>query len=370
VRAIAAFLVFFHHHPTSALVFGPLHIGRELHVGVTFFFVLSGLLIAWRYDDPREDRIRSLPVYFLNRFARIYPLYLFLVIPALILRHQTEPRDWLLNLTLLKGFSDQFKFSGIGQAWSLTVEECFYATAPLLFLLWRRGSGRVLAVGAAVFAAAVSLSTLPAVSSAIGPPRFIILYTYFGRFFEFFVGVWLAKRLAPIAGLPPRRGYPRLTAAGVSGIVLVVVALAWIGRDDFPSFGVYRPQGMILNNLVLPLFIAALYAGLVREKSVVRSILSTRTADLLGRGSYAFYLVHYGPVLVLPVGWLVSLVGIAGPGAASAAAGFLNGTAGLFLLVLGLSIALYALVERPADRAIRRLAGGSRNERTAAATAS
>ena len=85
VRALAAFLVFFHHHPTKFLIVGPLALWLEMHVGVTLFFVLSGFMITWRYDrrGPRPESF--LRGYFVNRFARIYPLYLALMIPTMLL---------------------------------------------------------------------------------------------------------------------------------------------------------------------------------------------------------------------------------------------------------------------------------------------
>lgn len=362
VRAVAAFLVFFHHHPTSALVVGPLLLWKEMHVGVTLFFVLSGLVITWRYDDPVDDRIHSMGRYFLNRFARIYPLYFVLVIPTLLLRHQVSPKMWFLNLTLLKGMSDTYKMAGIGQSWSLTVEECFYASAPFLYILWRRRPAWVLAAGAAVLAVLLPLAMLPAVASVFGPPRFVMLYTYFGRFFEFCVGIWLAKRLAAGPGQVedlPRR-FPLFTVVGAVGIAAVIAALAWLGHGDATSYGLYRPEGIALNNFVLPIFIGAFYWGIVRERSLVRWTLSTATADLLGRSSYAFYLVHHGPILVALTGLLVSAAAILGPAAGGWAKSALDSMPGLFLFVLVLSLALYRLVEHPANRMIRGRA--ARNE--------
>ena len=133
VRAVAAYLVFFHHHPTKLLQAGPLLLWWELHVGVTLFFVLSGFVITWRYDRRGRVRESFLKGYFLNRFARIYPLYFALVVPVMLSYHVRSPRAWLLNLTVFTSLG-----AGIPQAWSLRVEECFYLAAPLLFLC---GSG-------------------------------------------------------------------------------------------------------------------------------------------------------------------------------------------------------------------------------------
>lgn len=351
MRALAAFLVFFHHHPVSALVWGPLEIWWELHVGVTLFFVLSGFMITWRYDRGDGARGSFWRGYFVNRFARIYPLYFALVVPTMLLFHERSPLVWFLNLTVFSCFQ-----SGIPQAWSLRVEECFYLAAPLLFLGWRRHPLVPLLAGLAVLVALVPVAMLPAAVGFLGPPRDLLLYTFFGRFFEFFVGAWLAKRIAATGTGDVERRFPLATLGGALGIVATVAALAAL-RASAPArytYGLFHPAGIALNNLVLPVFIAAFYWGLVRERSPVRSLLSGRVADLLGRSSYAFYLIHFGFLRDVIVFRLVRLAGVAGTTAEAWAAAFVKTPLGLFVVVNLLAILLYEAIESPANRILRR----------------
>src|SRR5262245_45980415 len=197
----------------------------EFHVGVTLFFVLSGFVITWRYDRRGEARRDSyLRDYAVNRVARIYPLYVVLVIPSLLYSHERRPLVWLSNLTVFTDFG-----AGIPQAWSLRVEECFYLVAPLVFWAWRRRPWLPFAAGAAVLAALVPVSRVPAMNGILAPPSQLFLYTFFGRFFEFFVGVWLARRVMK-TGIadPPRRGFPVFTVIGAVGIVGVIAGLAGV----------------------------------------------------------------------------------------------------------------------------------------------
>jgi peptidoglycan/LPS O-acetylase OafA/YrhL len=352
VRAIAAFLVFFHHHPTDLLTLGPLLLWWELHIGVTLFFVLSGFMITWRYDGrrgPREPYLRS---YFVNRFARIYPLYFALVVPTMLLLGEKSPLVWGLNLTVFTCFD-----SGIAQAWSLRVEECFYLLAPAIFLLWRRGPAWPLAAAAILLAILYPVATLPVAAGILGPPRYLLLYTFAGRFFEFYVGVWLAKRVARAAPPPTRtRPLAAFTLLGGLGIAAVVFALAEIRHATGTAYlyGLYHPAGIVLNNLVLPVFIAAFYWGLVREPSMLRRILSGRVAGLLGRSSYAFYLIHTGPLLAYLLGVLALGANLLGSRAGAAAQRLPAQPGALFLFVIVLSIGLYLFVERPANRFLRR----------------
>src|SRR5690606_34174966 len=75
VRAIAAFMVYLHHFnpitQNNNFKYPYLFI-NEFHVGVTLFFVLSGFLIAYRYSEMNNFSFKN---YFVNRFARIYPMY-------------------------------------------------------------------------------------------------------------------------------------------------------------------------------------------------------------------------------------------------------------------------------------------------------
>jgi peptidoglycan/LPS O-acetylase OafA/YrhL len=353
VRALAAFLVFFHHHPTPFLVVGPLLLWLEMHVGVTLFFVLSGFVITWRYDRKGPARESFLRGYFVNRFARIYPLYLFLAVPTMLFYGERAAHVWFLNLTVFSCFG-----SGIPQAWSLRVEECFYLAAPLILLAWRRHPLLPLGIAAAVLLALYPVATLPSADGILGPPRYLFLYTFFGRFFEFYVGIRLAKHVARArASERAPRAFPIFTLAGGAGIVAVIVGLAALHAASAQTYvyGLYHPAGIALNNLVLPVFIAAFYRGLIQEKTLLQRLLSTRLAILLGRSSYAFYLIHVGIVREYMLRAFVLAAGLFGAGAYAAAGSFVHSVGGLFLLVNIFSILLYKIVEAPANRLLRRL---------------
>jgi peptidoglycan/LPS O-acetylase OafA/YrhL len=160
---------------------------------------------------------------------------------------------------------------------------------------------------------------------------------------------------------PPGRRFPVWTAAGIAGIGAVVIGLAAIKAAVGPAYmyGLYHPAGIALNNLVLPVFIAAFYWGLIRERSWVRSSLSTPVADLLGRSSYAFYLIHINPVLTLVEIAVVAPIGRLSAPAAVFLAQLLKGrTAARFVFVSLAAIVLYKAVELPANRFLRRRFGG------------
>ena len=53
-------------------------------------------------------------------------------------------------------------------------------------------------------------------------------------------------------------------------------------------------MGIVINNLILPCFVALLLLGLIKEKTLFSRLLSTPLFQSLGRSSYAFYLLHMG----------------------------------------------------------------------------
>ena len=344
LRAVAAALVLAHH-------FNPLRPARvgwrlhslvaEMHVGVTVFFVLSGFLIGYRYLGQERVPLRT---YFANRFARIYPMYFLLTTATFLVIHQTNPvsnygdfNTYLLNITFLRGLFEEYLYTGIPQGWSLTVEEMFYVSAPLAFWLIRRNARWLGALPLGLGLLGVGLVLLgrgAAWHGFFGSFDFLFQFTYLGRAVEFFVGVALAWWLRrPGASVAPRY----LTYFGLAGCLLSLVGLSLLHGPAVGAFGVMQPAGMLLNNVLLPLLgIGPLLWGLAREDTWLSRLLSSRPLLLLGKSSYVFYLLHMGVLQHLLHNWLQSNV--------------------LAVLVLyGVSIVLYWLVEEPLNHWLRRV---------------
>lgn len=340
LRAVAASMVFLHHY----YAYSPGYAARffnELHVGVTVFFVLSGLLIGYRYADSLVFSRQGLGRFFLNRFARIFPVYLFLTTLAFLVYCREGCGDellflYFLNVTLLKGFFQKLVFTGILQSWSLTVEACFYLAAPVLIFLFRRSRFAVISTPVVCLAAGLLLVLLgqkDTVYGFFGSVPFMLSYTFFGRCTEFLVGMGLAVYLKQrhLAFIPDRKGL--FTYSGLAGVLAVVVLLALL-RGDF-LYGVDHPAGIALNNLALPFIIAVFFCGLLSEATFIRKLLETKVMQYAGRSSYVFYLVHYGPISkMLQV--YVPVEGIF-----------------FFLLLQLVSLVVYFLVEEPAGKWIR-----------------
>jgi peptidoglycan/LPS O-acetylase OafA/YrhL len=148
LRFFAALLVVVFHHGQSAFKSAPLWCQSLIkggYVGVPFFFVLSGFILAYNYLPDARAGILDNRRFWLARFARIYPAYaaaLLLSAPLLLSAlWQTQPAGDALSrlglqavlcFGLVQAWIPQWAFSWNGPAWSLSVEAFFYFAFPYL----------------------------------------------------------------------------------------------------------------------------------------------------------------------------------------------------------------------------------------------
>jgi peptidoglycan/LPS O-acetylase OafA/YrhL len=300
IRAIAAYLVFFVHFRPAGT---PEPVGRVLSaffITLSMFFVLSGFVIASRYQGNVQLTRGWWREYFWRRVARIYPVYFVLNSSALFHVYWPWPEGKTANTLLLislsesmlRGFSNTLKYVGLPQGWSLTPEECFYFSVPVLLVLWQR-RGILGAVGFVLvtFATGVVLTLLcqgrPALHGLFGTWHHLFGFTFFGRVFEFVLGVGLARWWG---GRPSGQaaGRPWLTLAGLLWMAVTVGILAWINSPQTPYDGNVYPSTIFFNIIVFPIGMTLFLAGLLAERSWVRQFLSTRLIHALGQRSFVF----------------------------------------------------------------------------------
>ncbi len=328
LRAVAAWLVFIHHfNPFAAKTGFFFGLAQQGYTGVSLFFVLSGFLLPYHYYDAPLATRTGLADYFWRRFIRIYPLLFLVVSGTFLLRYfagklpyENPAGEYLLNITLLKGFSDAHKFSGVAQSWSLTVEETFYVLLPALILLHRRFRWFVLSF---LLSAALGYGLYHWGSTTgyfMGNVPFVVHYTFWGHSADFFAGfgLFLLFRKRRI----PKFRKPLITGIGLVLYGLVLLAMTEAYRSDPQSWN----NSLFWSHLLMPVTFATLMAGLILERSLLRRFLASRALQELGKSSYAFYLLHLGVLGVL-FKWL--------------------GWAGYFLFITVVSGLVYRWVERP-----------------------
>jgi peptidoglycan/LPS O-acetylase OafA/YrhL len=369
IRAIAAYMVFFHHfnpfeirNPTSpklpqtAAVDYLLHFVEQWHIGVTIFFVLSGFLIASRYMDRIQPSWHWLRFYLQNRFARIYPVY-FLVSAIYfafwfgnILGYKpistTGPLislpekvlAVLLNITLVRAYFLSFLFVGAPAAWSLTIEESFYLLAPFLLLGVKNRPVRLLFYPAMLLGigatAVVAVSFSPVwLFGFMKSMQFMLNWTFFGRSTEFIIGIGLAYLVKHTAAQQARASWR--TYVGILWVLGCLVAITSAEYVHPRIVGTNTYEAIFLNNVVLPIGIACLFWGLTKEQTLIRAFLESKLLSVLGKSSYAFYMIH-GGVLYLTL----LHFGLTNLGAH-------------FLLTIVLSLTIFYVIEEPLHKRLR-----------------
>lgn len=301
LRAIAALLVFLSHY--SGLSYGRVDffwqaIAVEGHAGVTIFFALSGFLITLRYADSITCRRFSFYDYSLKRIARIIPLYWAVLMLVFVLRPYTPFQFYaplpILNFTLTQSYFTDLVYSGIGPAWSLSVEAGFYLIAP--FILWSclryDTYGRMLAAWSIGLLSTGMILVWFAHQTGLNQPlsfmdntNFVLIHSLFGRGVDFCLGIGAAlfyrqRRDALWSG---RTGYATLLfMVSTMGIVALQVIMNSLG-------GIISAWYL---NPIIAACAALMILSLTCAESSIARILSHPVPVYLGRVSYALYLLH------------------------------------------------------------------------------
>jgi peptidoglycan/LPS O-acetylase OafA/YrhL len=300
---------------------------------VSFFFVLSGFVLAWASrptDTPGK--------FWRRRFFKIYPNHLLTFIAAAILLSTVadtalDRKAGILNVLLLQSWHTDLNirtnFNPV--AWSLSCEALFYLSFPLLYWLIKKIPAERLWFATTLSAASViSIPYFAKLLPAAQPfpvTGFTTWEMWFAsafppvRMLEFIFGIFMARIVITGQKLPLKLGG--------------AAALAVLSYFVAPLFG---PSWRFAAVMVVPLGLL-IAAGAVADVNNENSFLSNRLMVWLGDISFAFYMWHY---MVLTYGhrWL-------GQGESWGNSRAIFTMVFLFAVTIALSAATFHLVERP-----------------------
>jgi exopolysaccharide production protein ExoZ len=266
-------------------VFGDIF--RPGHVGVPYFFVLSGFIIyhVHRSDIGRPGAVAKFAV---KRAIRLYPLFLlislamlvgFIVAPALAGDRSLTPAGIAADLLLLPHHNAILSIS-----WTLRHEMVFYGLFALALALGRKAFW-VIALWIAF--SLVGEFFLPVGKDALGSWSILASNLNLG----FALGMIVAELSARPSVAPPALWI----AIGGMGLAVIAALEWWFGAGVDHGVAILGPM-----NDVGYLFAAAiLIYGLVGLEHSWRMPASTLW-KILGGSSYVLYLIHQpmGSVLV------------------------------------------------------------------------
>jgi peptidoglycan/LPS O-acetylase OafA/YrhL len=360
LRAIAALSVLLFHiafvlRGFAKPGYGPYLI--ELNIGVPIFFLISGFLLYRPFVAARlaDDRLPAVGPYAIRRFSRIAPAY-WVALP--IVAVWTSLPAVLHNPLPYFGFAEVYDrktlISGYGIAWTLCVEVSFYALLPLWALAIRRLPGRSprqVALTEAVplvlvFAAALvwnATQTEVSRGQVVFTPEVATLPAFLDHF-----ALGMALAVASV-GLAGRESQPLATrvvqrASWLPWVLAAgaYVALCNVDRSSGVAGGVARHElrGVVALCVLLPAVFGDTQGGAVRR------LLADRRLQWVGLISYSLYLWH--PAITRKIALADWEPTLSWPGFAVAA----------IVVSIAVAAASFYLVERPALRIGRRLAGG------------
>lgn len=242
-------------------------------IGMSFFFVLSGFVMAWASRNGIKQN------YYRSRVARIFPAYLvmgLITVPFLFEYNITQITTYvLLFLTTTQSwFPDSFSQWNFGGSWSVSTEMFFYLAFPFLLPVIKKRP--VLALGIAILISSIIIPTSMILTNGAAFPRYYVSPNH--RLPEFIAGVAI--------GCIYTQGF-RITRFNTSLFILALAALFFISPVN--------NNGWMQNNY------ATLPATCIIVYYLATAKINKNTFTLpliyLGKISYSFYLMQL-PIMI------------------------------------------------------------------------
>lgn len=291
LRGIAALLVITGHFANNLGYGGSVFTKGTGQVGVMLFFVLSGFLMGWLYIDRSLNR-NEITAYAVRRFARVVPLYLFVVTAAYVSFLFGTPRFDINNQNILAHI---FFIHGESVLWTVAVEIQFYFLFPII---WWLHSRRLAVIGV--------MLTILALSYNGFAHRIDLLST--GHFF--LTGI-LVSIYTKAIDRQPSWMFP---VAMLILVFLLPSVLQFFGI----KFSLWKSAAYVIG---IPIVLLACV-----KNDLADAILGSKIPAFFGQISYSAYLLHmpviwyfgglirkvsYGPVMIVVFLAIVTVVAYA-----------------------------------------------------------
>ena len=321
LRGIAAILVVFYHifegfafaEATNGAGSGLISTLNHGHIAVDFFFILSGFVISYAYDD-RWTKMSTWQ-FFKRRLVRLHPMLVMGAIIGVLAFAFVGFEKWdgakastgwvmvamLLTMFMIpavpgvpyevRGNGEMFPLNG--PAWSLFFE---YVGNILYALVIRRLSIKILTILAVVLGCLHALFFVGDVSGydMVGVGWTIDGVNFWGgmirMLFPFTVGVLLARTFKP-----------REVKGAFWKCCLILVVLFAV-----PYITPFENLGISVNSLYEVVCIAVIFPFVVWLGACggAGGSFTSRISRVLGNLSYPLYIVHY-PIMYIFYAWLI-----------------------------------------------------------------
>jgi peptidoglycan/LPS O-acetylase OafA/YrhL len=315
----------------------------EGFIGVGFFFILSGFILSFNYDERLLSREVTFREFWVARIARVYPLHLLTLLLGLLLMLYA-PEDGVAftadlaaslvklftNAALLQAFVPNmaYYFSYNWPAWSLSDEMFFYFAFPFIVFLAVRNK-LLLRFGWVLLAAVPFIIQL---SQEENFHQFFYINPFF-RIVDFLLGILLHQVYKHAYARRAFRSRPGATL--LEGLSIAAMAVALYFHNDVPK--VYRFSCYYWLPISLVIF------SFAYQRGYLSALFSAKLLVFLGEISFSFYMIHQLIIRYLTIensqrqvitdSYVMAAI--------------------CFILSLGLSYVLHKYVEVPGSRYVR-----------------
>ena len=336
LRYFAALMVFVSHLKWNNSADFIKTIFNSGYVGVSFFFVLSGFVLSYSYQEKIIKEKIKFTKYIYLRLARLTPLHFATLIVfngLIIYTGEYNPLILFANIAYLQSWipNSFVYFSFNSPSWSLSNEMFFYscfffmAAIPLIKLLKTAiGLLILILICATVVTIFFDGSKLFGSYFTVAHWMFYIFPGF--RILEFICGMILFNLW--------KLGYVSSSNFVVPAYLILILAM---------YFADIVPEAFRMSLFFLPVIFIFLCVHLQGD-GLVNKFLKTKTMVLLGNASFAFYLIHQPLIRIFE----------------KELARFGLGDFGFFIISLTaitlLSIATYLTYEKWAENKLKKLA--------------
>lgn len=320
---------------------------RKSYLMVDLFFVMSGFIMLYVYGESFASGLKweVFKKCIRARFARLYPLHLFVLILLVGVFYFTNqpaspinsPASIVSNLLLIHSFGIHAIFTWNVPSWSISAEWWAYMIFPVWVLLLHKNKTAtiiLMVVAAAVFYFSIEYflprTVLFAAPGTPSPHNLDVTWDY--GFLRGLAGFMLGMVTFTLYQQSKLQQVFSKDFIGIISILLLLVALH-IGVNDI---------------VYIPLFLLLVLA-LACNQQRIHAVCNFRPLQYLGDISYSIYMIHGALIfwVVLP---FIQKMGLAYRGPGSLQMSFLTGLGycGAYLLVVvAISSLTYILIEKP-----------------------
>ena len=258
----------------------------EGYLGVGFFFILSGFVLALNYekkviDNPNFDKKK----FYIARIARIYPLHALtfcVMLPFVIINVWQGYFHWDIagaNLFLLQSYIPvkDFYFSINNVSWSISTELFFYLMFPF-YVIWLHKFPKLKYILLLIIP--IIIFAEPYFRTNMKLEKAIFYINPIVRSFDFILGIITCQIYKKIKDTPIN--FSKGTLIEIAAIT--VLAIFFYFHNDVERafrYGIYYWIPMVGIVLIFAL-----------QKGLFSKILQHKTLVYLGEISFAFYMIH------------------------------------------------------------------------------